>query len=607
MTNKIKERIDQLRQEMQKNDLQAYIVPTSDPHLSEYIAPCWMLRKWLTGFTGSAGTLVVTESEAGLWTDSRYYLQAEEQLKDSGINLFKDGLPDVPTYMEYLCELDEVKRVGLNGKVFSAEVVDELTDQLDYNGKELCPEANLDYIWTSRPALPSSKVFLLDTRYAGQTAADKLGAICQKMDQTGSDYCIISALDEIAWTLNLRGNDVEYNPVFYAFLLVSHEGAILFADSCDKATGRHLADNKEVTDYLNQNHVNVKPYDEIYSHLAQLVEQQPDALFMLDRKMNNAAIASLLPDENLVDEDSPVAMLKAVKNETEIGGLRQAQVADGVAMTQAFCWLDKMIESGERVTEMGFACYLDNCRAQQPDYVELSFGTISGFAAHGAIVHYTATQKTDIDLHKGNFLLVDSGGNYLKGTTDITRTVLLGGTATEQQKRDYTLVLKGHIALANARFPEGTTGTQLDVLAHQYLWQEGKNYGHGTGHGIGHFLCVHEGPQRISTHPNATPLLPGMFISNEPGLYVTNQYGIRIENMVCVKNFKKTDFGQFYELETMSHFPFDLNAIDASLLTDAEKEWINSYHRDTFRIISGTGLLSDEELEWLRNKTTQIV
>lgn len=601
MTEKIiKDRLAQLRQSMQQQGLYTYVIPTADPHLSEYIAAHWQLRKWMSGFTGSAGTLVVTMEEAGLWTDSRYFLQAADQLKETGIELHKEGQPGVLPYPAYLCKQMQGKTVGLDGRLFAAAFIDRLSRMLALYNIKLKADAEMADLWSDRPALPASEVFVHEEKYAGTSAMEKLDKVRADMQKIKATHCLVSALDEVAYALNLRASDVEYNPVFYAYLLIAQDGATLYADTAI----RHLNEGK-LADYFAANSIKVAPYDQIAADLKVLSADANNRLWV-DKQKTNFVLADIFDKSHIIDRTAPFLMMKAVKNETEIETLRQAQLVDGVALTQAFCWLDRQLDEGKKVTELSFADHLDACRAAQKDYFSLSFNTISGFAAHGAIVHYGVTPETDIPLEKGNFLLVDSGGNYLTGTTDITRTVFLGGNAPAQHKHDYTLVLKGHIALGSAKFAKGMTGSQLDVLARQFLWEDGKDYGHGTGHGIGHFLCVHEGPQRISPAQNMVALQPGMFISNEPGLYLTGQYGIRIENMVCVQPFVENEFGTLYQFETMSYFPFDLFAIDVTMLTQKEKDWINAYHTETYRRITSTGLLTDEETAWLKKKTALI-
>lgn len=598
-TASISERLNGLRELIANDGFSAIIISTADPHLSEYITNHWKLREWFSGFTGSAGTLVVGKDWAGLWTDSRYYLQAEQQLKGSGITLYKEGTIGTPSITDEVCQrLSSGEKVATDTRQFTTPSFIKFNEAFQKCGIQLFHYAKAGNIWSDRPSLPATPVFVHDIKYSGETAGNKIGKIRNFITQKGADVCLISGLDEIAWVLNLRGSDISYNPVFYAYLVIYANGdTVLYANN--KETGRDLTTDAVLATHLNSYDIELRDYNDFEESL------KPNLKWCYALDYTNAYIGNLLTN-NCVESSTPTMMLKSIKNATQIKGLEQAQLADGVAMVQAFCWLDKQLEGDEKVTELSFANYLDQCRAKQKDYFCLSFNTISGFAHHGAIVHYGVTPETDIPLQKGNFLLVDSGCNYLNGTTDITRTILLGGNATEQQKIDYTLVLKGHIALATTPFPEGTSGAQLDTLARQYLWKAAKDYGHGTGHGIGHFLCVHEGPQRISTRNNNIPLKCGMFISNEPGLYIEGQYGIRLENMVCVKNCCQSPFGKFFELATMSFFPFDLASIDTSMLTKEETDWLNNYHQSTYDKLVGTNLLSKEEQDWLRNKTKPV-
>lgn len=596
-----KERIAKLRQLLINKGCEAAIVNTADPHLSEYIADHWKFREWLSGFTGSAGSLVIGRDWAGLWTDSRYYLQAAQQLEGSGIDLYKEGLADTPSIAKVICDKTKPNgKVLTDARTFSIAAYQKMETACQRKDIGIVNCTDLYSVWTDRPSLPNTTIFVHDVKYAGESAADKIGKIKQHASQVGASATLICGLDEIAWVLNLRGSDISYNPVFYAYLIIETNGkTFLFADNAQN--GRKLGASQNINKHLADCGVELKDYTDFDQFI-----RASEHTWCYNSAYTNAYINSLLCKKQ-VSTETPVLLLKSIKNDIQINGLREAQLVDGVALTQAFCWLDQQIEAGNKVTELSFANHLDDCRSKQADYFSLSFNTISGFAHHGAIVHYGVTPETDIELQKGNFLLVDSGGNYLNGTTDITRTVCLGGNATAQQKHDYTLVLKGHIALATTPFPEGTSGAQLDTLARQFLWKDAKDYGHGTGHGIGHFLCVHEGPQRISMRNNNVPLHCGMFISNEPGLYLEGQYGIRIENMTCVKYCCENQFGKFFELETMSYFPFDLNAIDSTMLTQQEIEWINSYHQSTYERLTATGLLNAAEKEWLANKTRQII
>lgn len=595
----IKERIARLQQLLIADGLKAVIVNTADPHLSEYIADHWKVREFFSGFTGSAGTLVVGQDWAGLWTDSRYHLQARQQLEGTGITLFKDGLPGTPTIADEIgCHAETGDRVGIDMSLVTQADYRKTDAALQKNGASLHHYTGHYSLWAGRPALPNTPVFAHGTEYAGESARSKLDKIRAFAKEKGADATLVCGLDEIAFLLNLRASDISYNPVFYAYLLVyTTGGAHLLA--YNEASGRDLASDPSIKPYLAECGVAQEVYADIDIALSRTLK------WCVDANYTNALLMHILGDA-VVERTTPTMLMKAVKNDVQIANLKQAQLADSVAMTQAFCWLDAQLAAGNTVTELGFANYLDGCRTRQKDFFCLSFNTISGFARHGAIVHYAVTPETDIPMQEGSFLLVDSGGNYLGGTTDITRTAYLGSHPSDEMRQDYTLVLKGHIALATTPFPQGTAGAQLDTLARQFLWKDGMDYGHGTGHGIGHFLCVHEGPQRISARNNNIPLQPGMLLSNEPGLYKEGRYGIRLENMVCVRERGNGPFGAFYHLETMSFFPFCSEAINPALLTQEELIWLNSYHRQTYEQIAATGLLTQEELAWLANKTAQI-
>ena len=586
---------------MKQAGVSAYIIPTADPHLSEYIADHWKLRERLSGFNGSAGTLLVATDKAYLWTDSRYFLQATEQLDGTGIELMKDGQAGTPNLALHICRTQKGGVVGIDGKLFAAAWVENVSKIFDAVGIKLTTNLELDGEWKDRPQMPNSDIYAHPVCYSGEDVAQKLMRVRKEMTNHKCTHCLISALDEVAYMLNLRGGDVTFNPVFYAYLLIGSNYANLYIDS-NEANGRHIA-GTPTEKVLNTDGINVKPYADITKDLERLGRE---AKVLIDKRNTNHLVANALKDSNIKDAASPASMMKAVKNDIQVENLKKAQLQDSVSMTKAFCWLENEIEKNGAVTEQSFADKLDKCRAEREGYKSLSFNTISAFAHHGAIVHYSVSQETDIQLHKGEFFLVDSGGNYMTGTTDITRTVHLGGNTPSNRKKDYTLVLKGHIALARAVFPTGTTGTQLDALARMPLWQSAKNFGHGTGHGIGHFLCVHEGPQRISTAINTVPLAKGMFISNEPGLYIEGNYGIRLENMVCVQPFATNEFGTFLKLETMSYFPFDIESIETDMLDETEKKWLNDYHQKTFKDITATGLLTKEEMDWLKNKTKKI-
>jgi Xaa-Pro aminopeptidase len=579
---------------MNNQGIAATIIPSSDPHASEYVADHWKERQWISGFTGSAGTVVVTADKAGLWTDSRYFLQAEQQLGDSGIALFKDGLPDTPSVAEWLASvLPANSKVGINPAVFSVNAVDALQNELSAKGLSLTPGVDfIKQIWTDRPALPDTPVFVYLKQYAGKSAKEKIALIRNEMDKKGADSYVFTALDEIAWIFNIRCADVEYNPVAIAFGAVDRNGATLFINP--QKISLHVADQ------LAEEGVSVEPYNAVFDYVARL---HVNTSILIDKSKTNYALFLDIPQHcKVIAAQSPVFYQKSIKNETELAGTRTAMIKDGVALTRFFIWLEKSLGK-ERLTEMSIAERLREFRAGQEDFVGESFGTIAGYKEHGAIVHYSATTDSDAELQAESFLLLDSGGQYLDGTTDITRTVSLGAL-TDEERTDFTLVLKGHIALGSALFPQGTRGSQLDILARKALWDRAWNYGHGTGHGVGHFLCVHEGPQSIRMDENPTQLVPGMIISNEPGIYRAGKHGVRCENLVTVVEAAKGEFGLFYRFETLTLFPFDTKAIDSSLLTNAEKAWLNDYHATVFEKISPA--LNEDEKAWLKEKCAAI-
>ena len=590
----ISQRIQLLRKAMVKRGLEAYIVPSTDPHISEYIASRWKSREWISGFNGSAGTVVVTLEDAGLWTDSRYFLQAEQQLVGTEIDLFKQGLSDTPDMLDWIIQnIPEGSAIGLDGGVFTTNEVFRINAKVAAKGFQLIPDYDLfEEIWSDRPGLPKAEIFALPVEFSGVSASDKIAKLRESLTASEADLLILTALDDVAWTFNVRGSDVECNPVAIAYAVISQKEAILFVESTKV--------NSEMKEYVENEGIILAEYSKIEDYLEVLT---PESVILFDGNKVNFALCSAIPTEcKLIETTSPVALLKSVKNETELSGIRNAMVKDGVALTRFFRWLETAVPVGN-VTEETIEQKLYEYRDEQEHYVGESFSTIAGYAGHGAIVHYHATPETASTLKSESFVLVDSGGQYFDGTTDITRTIALG-EPTAQMKIDYTLVLKGHIAIATCRFPQGTRGAQIDVLARKALWDEGFNYLHGTGHGVGHFLNVHEGPQSIRMDENPTKLLPGMVISNEPGIYRTNEYGIRTENLVVVKEDIETPFGKFYAFETLTLFPFDKKSIDLALLTEKEIAWINDYHQTVYDRISPK--LSPEEEAWMREKTSKI-
>lgn len=595
MKTTISDRIAALRKEMANQQIEAYIIPSSDPHLSEYPADRWKSREWISGFTGSAGTVVVTADKAGLWTDSRYFLQAESQLENTSIELYKAGLPETPTIPEFLLqELQNGQTVGLDGQTYSVADAQALEKKLKRKEIKLDTSTDLiDRIWTDRPAIPGYPLFEMPVELSGKSVGEKLDEINNRLRKEGADCLIVGALDEIAWTFNIRGTDVTYNPVAVSYAFISEDETVLFIQP-QKLT-------EEVVAHLQKEGVTLADYSLIRSYLSRLPE---NSRVFVDRGKTNVALFDAIPANcRVVEGVSPVNHLKSIKNETEIKGFRNAVVKDGVALTRFYIWLEQQIAARNKVTEMSASAKLTALRAEQPQYVMDSFETICGYGAHGAIVHYAATPETDAELKPESLLLIDSGAQYLDGTTDITRTIALG-EPDEQMKKDFTRVLKGTISLAKCKFPAGTRGSQLDILARKALWDAGINYLHGTGHGIGHCLNVHEGPQSIRMEENLTPLKPGMIISDEPAMYRTGQYGIRTENMILVREESETEYGKFYGFDTLTLCFIDTRLVLVPMLSVRERAWLNKYHQRVYEWISPH--LNEEEKEWLKNKTAEI-
>lgn len=578
---------------MQAEKADAFIIPSTDPHMSEYVAPHWQSREWISGFTGSAGTVVVTHDKAGLWTDSRYFLQAAQQLEDTGIDLYKEMLPETPSISEFLCqELEAGSTVGIDGYVFSMLDARQLRKELANKQIELKSMADpMDSIWTDRPALPQAPACIYGTQYAGRTCREKLEDIRLEMKQAGAQALLLPALDEIAWTLNLRGSDVHCNPVVVSYLLIDEEETHYFIEP-QKLT-------PEVKAYLEDNRVTCHAYTDLLPYLRQL---KASTLLLTPGKTNQAVSEAVPTGCRLVEGASPVALLKAIRNEQEIAGLRKAMQRDGVALVKFLKWLEEAVPGGQE-TEISVDRKLHELRAAQPLYKGESFDTIAGYGAHAAIVHYEATPETDVPLQPRGFLLLDSGAQYLDGTTDITRTIALG-PLTEEEKTDYTLILKGHIDLAMAVFPEGTRGAQLDVLARMPIWQHHMNFLHGTGHGVGHFLNVHEGPQSIRMNENPVALRAGMLTSNEPGVYKAGSHGIRTENLVLTVPAGEGMFGHYLKFETVTLCPICTKGIVRELLTQEEVNWLNQYHRTVYEKLSPD--LDEDERYWLKKACEKI-
>jgi len=588
--NTVSERLSRLREEMQREHLDAVIIPTTDPHNSEYTADHWKGREWISGFNGSAGTAVVTMSGAALWTDSRYFLAAEEQLRETEYRLMKERVQGTPTIAEWLAS-QQVENVSIDGSVVSASVVRELQKELRQHGG-MTLRTNWDplqRIWMDRPAIPTSPVSIHPLEYAGEAVHDKLQRIRKALRQEHADGMLVAALDDIAWTLNLRGQDVHCTPVFVSYLLISSTVAILYINR-EKLT-------PEVTAYLKAEGVGVDDYANVGKGLKDYFEYN----ILMDPDEVNATLFGKANCQ-VVEAASPIPALKAVKNEREIAGFRQAMLRDGIAMVKFLKWLRPAVEAGGQ-TEMSVTEKLCQLRSEQPLYCDLSFDTIAGYEAHGAIVHYEATPETDVPLRPEGLLLIDSGAQYQDGTTDITRTIALG-PVTDEQKHIYTLVLKGHIQLAMARFPQGTCGTQLDVLARQAMWRENMNYLHGTGHGVGSYLCVHEGPHQIRMNHVPQPLLPGMTVTDEPGLYLAGKFGVRTENVLLVKGSGVGENGPFLGFEVLTLCPIDTAPIDFTMLTQEETDWLSWYHQQVYDHLAPH--LDEEERTWLREATNEI-
>ena len=594
MSKETVKNLEALREALRKVNVGAVIIPGTDPHQSEYVNPHWKVRDWVTGFTGSNGTAVVTMNAAGLWTDSRYFLQAADQLQDSGFDLHKEDIPGEATVTEWLAEqMEENEILAVDGRLFSIVKANQLEEFCGANGFRFATDfAPADTIWTDRPARPMSKAFVHDVKYAGEEVASKIERVLSAVEAMGADAIFIPALDEIAWTLNVRGADVECNPLVVSYLYLSRDEKVLFVDA-EKI-------DAEVAAHLNSVGVELKPYDDVQKWLNKEVSMGTTVL--LDPNKVSDTLARALECYKVYGA-SPVAPLKAIKNEVQIEGTRKAMERDGAALVRLWQWIEKMAPTGT-INEMGVAEKAIECRSVSDMYRGESFGMIAGYKGHGAIVHYSASPESASTLNAEGLLLVDCGGQYLDGTTDITRTMSLGNP-TASEKHDYTLVLKGHLAIGRAIFPVGTRGSQLDALARIYQWQEMMTYLHGTGHGVGHFLGVHEGPQNIRLNENPTTLKPGMITSNEPGLYKAGKYGIRTENLVLtVPAGHSEEFGDFLKFETLTLFPYDKNLIDLTMLSAEEVAQVNAYHAEVRSRL--TPYLNEEEQAWLNARTEAI-
>ncbi|MEH2917429.1 aminopeptidase P family protein [Segatella copri] len=593
--NEIELRLARLRELMKREHLSAFIFPSTDAHQSEYVADHWRGREWISGFNGSAGTAVVTMKSAALWTDSRYFLAAEEQLEDTEYQLMRLKMEGTPTIAEWLGkELQDVQspEVGLDGMVNSYNYVKDLSYSLRKLGG-ITLRTNLDpleQIWENRPSLPANPVEIQPLEYAGETLASKVVRIRKSLRELHADGMLVSALDDIAWTLNLRGTDVHCNPVFVSYLLIESDKVSLFVD-----------DNKlspEVKQYLQDNQVSLYNYNKVEKCL----ESYSEYNILLDGDETSYYLWKTVKCQEIVAAASPIPAMKAVKNKAEIEGYRSAMLKDGVAMVKFLKWLKPAVEAGGQ-TEISIDEKLTSLRAEQKLFRDISFDTIAGYAQHGAIVHYEATPETDVVLKPEGLILIDSGAQYQDGTTDITRTIALGAVS-EEMKHIYTLVLKAHIQLELVKFPDGASGTQLDALGRECMWREGYNFLHGTGHGVGSYLCVHEGPHQIRMEWMPTPLRAGMTLTDEPGLYLAGKFGVRIENTVLISDYMSTEFGKFLQIEPLTLCPIDTTPIDVDMLLPEEIDWLNAYHHSVYEKLSP--FLDEEEKIWLENATKPI-
>lgn len=596
--NEINQRLEKLREVMRREHLSAFIFPSTDAHQSEYVADHWQGRAWISGFNGSAGTAVVTMRSAALWTDSRYFIAAEEQLRGTEFQLMKLKVEGTPTISDWIAsELsqneDECREVGLDGMVNSYNDTMALISDLRKAGG-ITVRTNFDpleQIWMNRPAIPDNPVEIQSLNFAGETVDDKIQRIRKALREHHADGILVSALDDIAWTLNLRGTDVHCNPVFVSYLLISSDQVSLFVNPKKISS--------EVKVYLDEHGISLFDYNQVEEGL----ESYADYNILLDGDETSFCLWKSVKCQEIIAAKSPIPVMKAVKNATEIEGYHRAMLRDGVAMVKFLKWLKPAVEAGGQ-TEMSIDKKLTSLRAEQNLFRDISFDTIAGYQAHGAIVHYEATPETDAPLLPEGLILIDSGAQYQDGTTDITRTIALG-PVTEEMKHVYTLVLKGHIQLELAKFPDGASGTQIDALSRECMWREGYNFLHGTGHGVGSYLNVHEGPHQIRMEWKPTPLRAGMTVTDEPGLYLKGKFGVRIENTLLIKDFVETAFGKFLQMESLTLCPIDTAPIDVDMLLLEEVEWLNAYHREVFEKLSP--YLEDEEVGWLAEATKPLV
>jgi len=587
------EKLSEIRKQMRADDIEAYIIPSADPHISEYLPKHYKCIPFTSGFTGSAGTLVITHDFAGLWTDSRYFEQAAEQLADSGFELVKQKVQHAPEYIQWLNEkLSKGALVGTNEKLLSILLGDLLTQQFAGADIKLVDKDYLSPIWEDRPPLPDSAAFLIEEEHIGQSVSSKLAEVRTALLKSNAEYHLVSSLDDIAWLFNIRGKDVNYNPVVLGFALINQDHAKLFINPAK------LTDEEKVT--LLKSGTEILPYEEIAETLTKI---PANSSIFIDPKRNCFAYAKLIPATvRLIKETNPSTNLKAVKNETELNNTREAMLKDGVAITKFLKWLDDHIGKIE-ITELSAAARLRTYREEQEGFIGDSFTTISAYSAHGALPHYSASAESNSIVKPESLFLVDSGGQYFYGTTDITRTIPMGAT-TEQEQTDYTLVLKGMIDGCKAKFPKGTCGYQIDAITRKPLWDYAINYGHGTGHGVGYFLNVHEGPQVFNPTNIPVPIEKGMITSIEPGVYRPGRHGIRIENLVQTISIEVNEFNEFYGFETLTIAPINTTIVKKELLEQSQIDWLNAYHASVFDQLSGR--LNEEESEWLSAATKAI-
>lgn len=593
----IPERIEKLRELMLENGMDAYIIVTDDFHGSEYVGDYFKAREYMSGFTGSAGTLIVLRDWTGLWTDGRYFLQAEEQLKDSTIALMKMGEPDVLEIADFLEDrLPDNSKIGFDGRTVSNAFAAKIADKTAKKNITFVSDKDLaGLIWNERPALSKESVWELDEKYAGMGRDEKLKKVKEKLREQGADMLVLTALDEIAWLLNLRGNDVKCTPVFLSYMTISQKETTLFV--YESILG------SDIKARLSQDGIKVKDYESIYDELSEI---ESGMKVWIDGSYANYRIVHSIPDTvEILEEQSPVILMKAVKTPAEMENMRLAHIKDGVAVTKFIYWLKTNVDK-EIITELSAAKKLEEFRMAMENYIGPGFEPILGYGPHGAIVHYEATEATDVQMHAGSFCLADTGGHYMEGTTDVTRTIPLG-KLTDEEKKAYTLVLRGHLNLGAAKFLHGVCGQNLDCLARGPLWENNMDYNHGTGHGVGYILNVHEGPHRIHWRikgANTVPLEEGMVVSNEPGLYIEGRFGVRHENLVMVRKGEKNAYGQFMYLEELTMVPFDKDAIDFSLMSDREIKYLNNYHKKVYDAISPW--FEGDELRWLRECTSPV-